>query len=110
MGIYANENYRKDKNGNLVHTHEIPGVTTTTIYIPVVTIEHRDNCYCCSCYENENGYVGNMDVYCRNHGWDGARPCELHDMPGSPENIDSVQTVRREQALRRARNRSYEDS
>lgn len=36
----------------------------------------RVDCYCCSCGPSST------DPDCRNHGWDGRRPCERHSMAG----------------------------
>lgn len=44
------------------------------------TEHERTNCYCCSCGERENS-----DPYCRNHGFAGQRPCEVHNLPGQTD-------------------------
>ena len=103
MGIYPDERYQKQRNGNLVHTVNTPGLLVTTVYVPVVTIESRDNCYCCSCFEADDQGT-QRDPYCRNHGWMGERPCEDHDMPGTVdedmEALVSVQAKRRSHDVR----------
>lgn len=56
--------------------------------------EPRYDCFCCSC-EGDGIY---NDHACRNHGWDGERPCELHGLAGYPDDTglmpDSVQARR----------------
>jgi hypothetical protein len=37
----------------------------------------RTTCYCCSCRDLP------YDSHCRNHGWNGVRPCEHHGTPGA---------------------------
>lgn len=67
-------------------------------------VKKRTNCFCCSCDQDEDGYI-HHDFYCRNHGFAGLRPCEEHQMPGQ-KNEDgympsTVQAVRAgQQALR----------
>jgi hypothetical protein len=39
----------------------------------------RTDCHCCSC--SVDGFA--VDPHCRNHGYYGERPCELHNMPGT---------------------------
>lgn len=74
-----------------------PGLTWTATLKPEDWTKKRTDCFCCSCGEREGS-----DPACRNHGWDGQRPCEHHRMPGklreSSEDYDmpiSVQEVRR---------------
>lgn len=58
----------------------------------------RTDCYCCSCDDGPT-----IDPYCRNHGWYGERPCEVHNMPGSkgeddedmPESVQAVNVARK---------------
>lgn len=58
-----------------------PGVVLTRqIQATGWTVESRTDCFCCSCHDNVYGYQG-TDPHCRNHGFSGRRPCELHDMP-----------------------------
>lgn len=68
----------------------------------------RTDCYCCSCDDDDLGNY--VDVFCRNHGYAGERPCEVHNLPGTidpdytPEQTtmhDSVQEVwRKRRAVR----------
>lgn len=37
--------------------------------------DKRTMCFCCSCGDH-------LDIYCRNHGFAGLRPCEVHEMAG----------------------------
>lgn len=63
MGIYPKEEFQRHMNGTLTRIYDdFSGLVTTTVYVPILTIEARDNCYCCSCFE------GHTDAYCRNHG------------------------------------------
>lgn len=55
-----------------------PGLTWTATLKPEDWTEERDDCFCCSCGDREGS-----DHACRNHGYAGKRPCELHGMPGS---------------------------
>jgi hypothetical protein len=62
-------------------------------------------CHCCTCGED-----GSMDAACRNHGFYGERPCDIHNLPGYPwegtnEMPDSVLTVRKQrtEALQKER-------
>lgn len=76
---------------------EEPGVTYVRNIIATDWHEfQRDTCFCCSCEDEHTG----SDVYCRNHGFAGERPCEVHNMPGSgydiddnPIELESVQVV-----------------
>lgn len=43
------------------------------------------DCFCCSCPE-----YGGVDPYCRNHGWAGTRPCEIHESPGMADETDKM--------------------
>lgn len=53
----------------------------------------RTDCFCCSCSD-----WGGSDPYCRNHGFAAERPCEVHQMPGTPNEAgvmpESVQAER----------------
>lgn len=53
-----------------------PGLKRFKVYELICVFEERTDCYCCSCGD------GGHDAACRNHGWAGRRPCELHNMPG----------------------------
>ena len=63
----------------------------------------RLECFCCTC--DEDYYSGHVstDAACRNHGYYGKRPCDIHNLPGytwedTDEMPDSVLTVRKKQA------------
>lgn len=58
---------------------ESPGVTYQRTITAGAWTEHRTDCYCCSCGDDRIS----SDIYCRNHGWYGERPCEKHNMPGT---------------------------
>jgi hypothetical protein len=77
MGIYPNEEYKFIAPDTLQRTYSTPGYVKTETFKLVRTDELRTDCYCCSC-----GDDGGVDPYCRNHGWAGSRPCEVHNMPG----------------------------
>lgn len=98
MGIYPDtrwENLSTHGSGPCAVTKTVtqPGLTHITVYVPVAVIEHRDDCFCCSCSSGNGG-----DPYCRNHGWVGRRPCEHHGMPGQADEdgymAESVETKR----------------
>lgn len=63
----------------------------------------RLECFCCTC--DDDYYTGHqtMDAACRNHGYYGKRPCDIHNLPGyawedTNEMPESVMTVRKKQA------------
>jgi len=62
--------------------------------------EERINCFCCTCPDGG----GPADPCCRNDGWWGTRPCELHNMPGEVDEDGvmpaSVQEYRQRVAAR----------
>ena len=102
MGIYPVETFEQDpKTGWLKREYDdFSGLKVTEYFEPVLRIEDRKDCFCCSCDEVEGS-----DAACRNHGHYGKRPCEEHNMPGfvwedSDEMPDSVQEVRRKQRAR----------
>lgn len=87
MGIYAWTT--DEKQGDLL-VRSVDGgygMTVTTVYQPILVIENRTTCYCCSCGDREGS-----DPYCRNHGWAGTRPCEQHGMSGKVDD-DGVMPV-----------------
>lgn len=46
-------------------------------------LEPRENCYCCTCrYDDFFGTIQTQNPFCRNHGWEGTRPCIPHQMKG----------------------------
>jgi hypothetical protein len=86
MGIYPDTTYTVNRDGTLTRTVKAPGITRTVVYAPIVELEHRTDCYCCSC-----GDQPGSDPYCRNHGYAGERPCTVHGMPGDDPALESVQ-------------------
>lgn len=60
----------KNRSGNVIHTDT---------YKLVDSITRMTDCYCCTCSD-----YGAADPFCRNHGFYGKRPCDIHGMPGSP--------------------------
>ena len=99
MGIYAEEGKTKeiavgtDGTVTWVETSSTPGVTRSRRIIALPWQEERTDCFCCSC-----GWVGGSDMFCRNHGFAGERPCEVHGLPGQEDEDgvmpDSVQHER----------------
>jgi len=79
MGIYPHETFKWLPNGILERTYnDFSGVEVTTYFQPILEIEVRTDCFCCSC-ESEGS-----DPACRNHGWAAKRPCEVHGTEGVP--------------------------
>lgn len=97
MGFYPNRSYVHMPDGTVLETHTEPGLKKYRTLTPSEWIEERDDCYCCTCPRQGSG----LDPYCRNHGWDGRRPCDMHSLPGqldgSGEMPLSVQAYRRTQ-------------
>lgn len=86
MGIYPEFSYKevRGRPGAESQLHartETPGFARTVVYVALMVIEDRTNCFCCSC-------DGSSDPHCRNHGWLANRPCEVHDMPGQVHHPD----------------------
>lgn len=80
MGIYPSKRtVPGDTQGiqQWVEVIESPGVTYQRTITASAWVEHRTDCYCCSCPDDEVA-----DVYCRNHGLRGQRPCEEHNTSG----------------------------
>lgn len=84
MGIYASEHWERDTH-SATFTSDLPGLTTVRVYEQVAEFEFRTDCFCCSCpaYHLDHRYLDH-DPYCRNHGFAGQRPCDVHGMPGQP--------------------------
>jgi FtsP/CotA-like multicopper oxidase with cupredoxin domain len=63
-----------------VEVRDVAGATEERIHTATSWREvARANCYCCSCPPDAT------DPFCRNHGGtEGERPCEKHNMPGTP--------------------------
>ena len=100
MGIYPTTDYHRENDGRtLIRVHnDFSGMVKTEVYELVCTIEDRTTCFCCSC---SNDYQ--TDPFCRNHGWAGTRPCELHNMPGAPiqDSDEMPDSVQKENAYQR---------
>lgn len=81
----------------IIITRSRPGVTTARRYKLVDEVVERSDCFCCSCGDREGS-----DMACRNHGHGlaGERPCEVHNMPGKPDE-DGVMP----ESVQKARNR-----
>jgi hypothetical protein len=80
MGIYP-DYYTEPADTKTAHEwyeyRSIPGVVSRRRVVATNWEEYqRNNCFCCSCEDFS------CDPYCRNHGWYGTRPCEVHGMPG----------------------------
>lgn len=102
MGIYPTDEFKSKWGSDLITRTEnwFDGKVKTTYYMPILVIEERTNCFCCSCGDREGS-----DPACRNHGFAATRPCEEHDMPGSVWDDDgtmpeSVQEIRRQEKAR----------
>lgn len=84
---------RHPAGSSWTETFEEPGLSGTRIVAAGDWVLTRTDCFCCSCPES-----GSSDPYCRNHGFAGERPCETHNLPGSPADErdmpDSVQARR----------------
>lgn len=63
----------------------------------------RTQCFCCSCED-----TGRSDPHCRNHGFDGTRPCEVHEMPGGMTDTGVMPESVQEHNASRARGRKKE--
>lgn len=75
---YPLDQFIPNPDGTLTREYDdFSGKRVTTIYQPILVIEERDDCFCCSCGEREGS-----DPACRSHGDYGKRPCEEHGMPG----------------------------
>lgn len=76
---------------------DVDRTTRTRVYRGIPDVEVTD-CFCCSCNDHGDGLI-TSDSACRNHGFYGKRPCELHNMPGyvwedTEEMPESVQVKR----------------
>lgn len=107
MGIYPSVWFFDEESGHVISAEmasrkekfimvrKEPGLTTKLHFTRETVLETRDDCFCCSCGDQEGS-----DRSCRNHGNDlvGRRPCEVHNMPGSADDEgrmpDSVQKAR----------------
>jgi hypothetical protein len=97
MGIYPHTRI-VDRQRNMAggefweEVESSPGLERRRLVVAQPWVEHRTNCFCCSCTDHL------VDPYCRNHGFAGERPCERHNMPGCPDEEgvipDSVQIAR----------------
>jgi hypothetical protein len=87
MGTYSNRSTRP-KDTATVRTwieriQYVGYAIERTVTASEWTEVDRTDCYCCSCPEGEFGTLIGKDSCCRNHGWDGERPCEEHNLLGS---------------------------
>lgn len=110
MGIYPHEQWQRSSRSNgdgtrtdtAIRTYnDYGGEVLIQVFECVAEIRVRTDCFCCSCGDRPGS-----DPACRNHGWAAKRPCEIHDMPGSPwdddedENMpESVQVYRQKHNL-----------
>jgi hypothetical protein len=98
MGVYPHysksaESLTPDGLTAWTETREEPGVIYQRKVMATGWTEvARTDCFCCTCWDYS------VDPVCRNHGFDGQRPCEAHNMPGTPSESgvmpDSVQVFR----------------
>lgn len=97
MGIYPHRERTPTSTGYL-ETIQTPGLIRRRELTAGEWTEEWTNCFCCSCPE------GSVDSSCRNHGWWGARPCDLHGMAGEANENGimpaSVQDHRRDAAAK----------
>lgn len=82
MGIYGHtgtRNHKRHDDGTETweEVTELPGVKTIRNITAGVRREERTDCFCCTC-----GDDALSDAACRNHGYYGKRPCDIHNMPG----------------------------
>lgn len=77
MGIYPHETIEGKCSDVLKLQYKEPGLETVYVYQLITVIVDCTECFCCTCPEGSES-----DVYCRNHGYYGTRPCEEHNMPG----------------------------
>lgn len=103
MGIYPKDEFKHLPGGLVERTYnDFSGKVVTTWYQPILEIEVRETCYCCSCHYREGD-----DAFCRNHGYGwGERHCEMHDVgtgvgldpeTDAPFPLESVQFYRERQ-------------
>lgn len=63
----------------------------------------RTDCFCCSCESV-------LDPHCRNHGFDGERPCETHEQPGKMASLLNPprlpESVQKQRALNKMKGKS----
>jgi hypothetical protein len=92
VGIYAtfskiNEVRLPDGRGQWTELRETPGlVESRRVYCTAWEVRERADCFCCSCGDDDFG----QDADCRNHGWDGRRPCGVHGLPGDLDHEDCM--------------------
>lgn len=75
-----------------VETTDDGQVKRTRRVVAGAWLEARYNCYCCSCNSDGDHFITN-DPACRNHGYAGKRPCELHGTPGTPWGAETEGTA-----------------
>lgn len=93
MGIYPTKDTTRPKptdDGGQTweETTDDYAVKRTRTVIAGPWREERYNCFCCTC-EYTDAY-SMSDAYCRNHGFAGERPCDIHNMPGQPDDDDKM--------------------
>lgn len=64
-----------------------PGIKRTRKVFAADWVEERTDCYCCTCDANDQISGSLSDAACRNHGFAGRRPCDIHNLPGEPWDI-----------------------
>jgi len=85
MGIYpritiSEKRRNEDGSESWVEEEHTPGLIRKRAVMADPWMEaERTDCFCCSCSEF------GIDVFCRNHGFAGQRPCEVHNMPGEAD-------------------------
>jgi hypothetical protein len=91
------------KNGAFVTERRvsIESISERVVWVSNWVEKERLECFCCTCEDHEWGNT--MDAACRNHGYYGKRPCDIHNLPGytwedSNEMPESVLTIRKKQA------------
>lgn len=91
MGIYADERWEPFNNHRSVtYYRETPGLKEILVYELVLKVEEWEDCFCCSCGDRDG-----PDAACRNHGFAGRRPCDRHQMPGEPWDVEMCDCVSR---------------
>lgn len=82
MGIYAvestrNHKHHEDGTETWEEVSSTPGLKIIRDITASAPREERTDCFCCTCGDYELNDAG-----CRNHGFYGKRPCDIHNMPG----------------------------
>jgi hypothetical protein len=86
MGIYPTVTWEKqvrnapdgsEEKVIVTRVHHEPGLEIIETFERVSVVENRTDCFCCTC-----GDRAGSDPACRNHGYAGRRPCDIHNLPG----------------------------